>query len=135
MPGWKVIGVYSYIDSEIVSNGGSDEGNRLANVPTHAGSLWHTYALQNGARQGLTFAAGIVARSQREGSNANNFQLPGYAIFNALIGYETQVGKTKVTAQVNADNLLDKAYFESGRADRSFWGTPHTFMGSLRLEF
>lgn len=135
LPGWKVIGVYSYIDSEIVSNGGSDEGNRLANVPTHGGSLWNTYTLQNGALQGLKFGAGIVARSQREGSNSNNFQLPGYAIFNALIGYETQVGKTKVTAQVNADNLLDKAYFESGRADRSFWGTPRTFMGSLRLEF
>lgn len=135
LPGWKVIGVYSYIDSEIVSNGGVDEGHRLANVPAHGGSLWNTYTLQDGALKGLKFGAGVVARSQRQGSNENNFQLPGYAIFNALIGYETHIGKTKLTTQINADNLLDKAYFETGRADRNFWGTPRTFMGSVRLEY
>jgi iron complex outermembrane receptor protein len=135
LPGWKLIGVYSYIDSEILSNGGVNEGNRLANVPAHGGSLWSTYTMQEGLLRGLKFGAGVVARSQRQGSNDNNFQLPGYAIFNALIGYETYVGKTKVTAQVNADNLLDKEYFETGRADRSFWGTPRTFMGSVRFEF
>lgn len=120
---------------------GTDSGNtghRFHDVPVHGGSLWNTYRFQDGELQGLTLGAGLVARGQREGNNQNDFQMPGYALVNLMGGYEFKVGKSKVTVQLNVDNLLDKKYFPSsigfGRS-RIDVGAPRTFLGSVRLEF
>lgn len=152
LPGWNMIAGYSYVDSEITQDVGlvfddlgnvigTDNGNtghRFHDVPVHGGSLWNTYRFQNGELQGLTLGAGLVARSQREGNNQNDFQMPGYALVNLMGGYEFKVGKSKVTVQLNVDNLLDKKYFPSsigfGRS-RIDVGAPRTFLGSVRLEF
>ncbi len=95
LPGWNVIGAYAYIDSEITKDAaqefdpntdeviGTNPGNtghRFFNVPRHGGSLWTTYDLQQGNLRGLKFGGGVVARSQREGNNANDYQIPGYAV-------------------------------------------------------
>jgi iron complex outermembrane recepter protein len=140
LPGWKVIGAYSYIDSKII--GGDDNGNRLSNVPQNGGSLWSTYELQNGYLQGLRFGAGVVARSQRQGAPDNSYQLPGYATVNLMTGYTWKVGKSRLITQLNIDNLLDKTFYpDSDDASNVNWaprinvGTPRAFMGSLRLEF
>jgi len=152
LPGWNVIASYSYIDSEITKDAGlvfddqgnvvgthdGNTGNRFHDVPKHGGSLWNTYRFQDGALQGLKIGAGLVARGQREGNNQNNFQMPGYALVNLMAGYKFKVGKSKVSAQFNVDNLLDKEYFPSsigfGRS-RIDVGAPRTFMGSVRIEY
>jgi iron complex outermembrane receptor protein len=138
LPGWNIIGSYSYIDSEITRQNDGTQGNRFHNVPRHGGSLWNTYQFQTGVLQGLKMGAGIVARGQREGNNENDFQMPGYALVNLMTGYEFKVGKSKVTAQLNVDNLLDKEYFPSsvgfGRS-RVDVGAPRTFLGSIRVEY
>jgi iron complex outermembrane receptor protein len=151
LPGWNVIGSYSHIDSKITSDSGKifnlngdlvgvgsgNTGHHLPNVPEHGGSLWSTYQFQTGALQGLKLGAGIVARSQRQGNRENNFQLPGYALFNLMAGYEFKVGKTKIFTQLNVNNLLDKTYwpstdvFSKGQVDV---GSPRTFIGSIKIE-
>lgn len=137
MPGWKVIGAYAHIDSQII--GGDNDGNRLSNVPRNGGSLWSTYELQTGDWRGLKFGAGVVARSQREGDPANSYQLPGYATVNLLASQSWHIGQTKLITQLNVDNLLDKGYFidtdDSTYAPRINFGMPRTFLGSVRLEF
>jgi len=48
------------------------------------------------------------------------------------------VGPTKVSLQLNIDNLLDKDYFSgsSGSAARgAHFGALRTFLGSVRVEF
>jgi iron complex outermembrane recepter protein len=134
LPGWNVIGAYSYIDSEITKDP-FNAGNRLANVPKHGGSLWTTYALQDPVFHGLKFGAGVLARGARFGTDANDFTLSGYAIVNLMASYEMKVAGSKLTAQLNIDNILDKEYFESGRSERQHWGNARTFLGSLKLEF
>ena len=39
------------------------------------------------------------------------FKSPGYALVGLMTGYSFEVGKSKITAQLNIDNLLDKTYF------------------------
>ncbi len=144
LPGWQVIGVYSYIDSEITEDAEDEfgnpignQGNRFFNIPRHGGSLWTTYEIQQGLFKGLKLGAGVVGRSEREGDNENSFQLPGYAIGNVLVGYERKVGPSKVTVQLNVENLTDETYFagsEGGRTSTHF-GAPRTFLGSVRVEF
>ncbi len=145
LPRWQIIGVYSYIDSEITKdredvfgNPIGNQGNRFFNIPRHGGSLWTTYEIQQGLFKGLKLGAGVVARSEREGDNANSFQLPGYAIGNLLVGYERKVGPSKVTVQLNVENLTDKTYFAGSQNFRditTFFGAPRTFLGLVRVEF
>ena len=86
--------------------------------------------------KGLKVGGGIIGSTQSQGSNANNFQLPGYVTMNLLASYGVKVGKSKVTLQLNANNLLDKTYY-SGTNTGSMIGVaaPRTFMGSVKVEF
>jgi iron complex outermembrane recepter protein len=152
LPGWNIIGAYSYIDSEITSDSGQvldrfgnllrtddgNTGNSLPNVPKHGGSIWNTYQFQSGPVQGLKLGAGLVAKSQQQGNSENDFQLPGYALVNLMAGYEFKVGKTKISTQLNVDNLLDKNYFPTSNGfarNRIDVGSPRTFLGSIKVEF
>jgi iron complex outermembrane recepter protein len=150
LPGWNIIGSYSYIDSEITKDialvfddegnviGSTDgnTGNRLANVPRHGGNLWTTYEFLEGDLKGLKFGAGMQARSQRQGDNEGSFQVPGYVTMNMLAAYQMNIGKTKVTTQLNIDNLLDNYYFGSAGFNnlRVNIGAPRTFMGTIKVE-
>lgn len=142
LPGLKLIGAYAYtpfakIIKDIDGSGGiGTQGKRLNMAPEHSGSLWNTYEFQNGDLRGLKFGAGVIAAGQRQGDAMNTYQLPGYATLNIMSSYTMKVGKTKVTAQLNVDNLLDKSFFVgSNGSSASFYGAPRSFLGSIRLEY
>lgn len=151
-PGWKVIGSYSYLHSNITKDRGRDwshldadgnptptagnTGNRLYNTPRHSGSLWMTYELQDSDWRGLRFGGGVVARSLRQGDNENTFQVPGYATIGLMTGYDTQLFGQKVKFQFNVDNLADTRYYNSwGWRNGVYAGAPRSFRGSVRVEF
>lgn len=113
-------------------------GNRFPNVPEHAGNIWTTYAFQNETLRGLKIGGGVTLRGKREGNPENDFQMPGYAVFNLMTSYAMKMGKTRVTAQLNVNNLFNEEYFPgSGGFNRAriFVGTPRVFLGSLRVEY
>ena len=66
----------------------------------------------------------------------NDFTAPSYARVDLLAAYTWQIGPTRLTTQLNVENLLDKRYFDNV-SDRTqiLPGAPLTFIGSLRLEF
>ncbi|MGH8626883.1 MAG: TonB-dependent siderophore receptor, partial [Gammaproteobacteria bacterium] len=140
---WRLIASYAYIDSEITkdrdSEGGTrNQGNRLRNVPRHAGSFWTQYDFGGFGWPELTAGAGVFLVGQREGNNANNFQLPGHGRVDALLGYSWRIGPTRLTAQFNVENLLDKEYFAStsfGSRLNILPGAPRTFLGSVQVEW
>ncbi|QOJ09210.1 TonB-dependent receptor [Nitrosomonas sp. H1_AOB3] len=139
LPGWNVIANYTFIDSEITkTNNNMQLGNRFPNVPEHAGNIWTTYAFQNETLRGLKIGGGVTLRGKREGNPENDFQMPGYAVFNLMTSYAMKMGKTRVTAQLNVNNLFNEEYFPgSGGFNRAriFVGTPRVFLGSLRVEY
>ncbi len=138
---WRLIASYSYIDSEITKDrdtrgGTRNQGNRFRNVPRHAGSLWTHYEFTQFGWPGLTAGIGAFFVGQREGDNANSFQLPGYGRLDAALGYSWRIGSSKVTAQFNVENLLDKEYFLASNNRFTIQpGAPRTFLGSIRVEF
>ena len=150
-PGLNAIASYAYIDSEITKDVGTltdadgnvigtnngTTGNRLFNVPRHGGSFWLTYTPQGGFWDGFTLGAGMVTRGQREGNNANTYQLPGYVTANLMFRYTRKVGPSKVSLQFNVDNLTDKDYFTAQAYQESFVvpAAPRTFLGSIRVEW
>lgn len=139
----SLIGGYAYTDARFTRDNSGLQGNRLNNVPEHAGSLFLKYDWFGvGAPNGPTFGLGGVAVGTREGDDDNSFQLPGYARLDAFASYRWKLGPSRVTAQLNIRNLLDKKYYEStdpfsNVAPRLgvYPGAPRTVIGSLRVEF
>ena len=138
LPGWQMIVNYAYTDTEITRANNGTQGNRLPNAPKHAGNIWSIYAFENETLRGLKIGGGVTLRGKREGNLENDYQIPGYAVFNLMTSYGIKVGKTRVTAQLNVNNLFNKEYFSGtsgfGRT-RIAVGTPRVFLGSLRVEY
>ena len=126
---------YAYTDARITQNGGSTDnvlGKRLPNVPEHQASLWATYQFTPQFKAGI----GGVVVGKREGDSANNFQLPGYARLDMMAAYVQPFGKTRLTTQLNINNVLDKEYY-AGATDSLtvITANPISVMGSLKLEY
>jgi iron complex outermembrane recepter protein len=135
LPGWRVIGNYTYMPFARITKGNDLVGNRLGNVPTNMGNLWSTYEFQYGKLSGLKFGAGAVAVGERQDADTHDYQLPGYTTMNIMASYGWKIGPSKFTAQVNIDNLLDKSYFITGASSGSYYGAPRSVLGSIRVSF
>ncbi|MGH8655668.1 MAG: TonB-dependent siderophore receptor [Gammaproteobacteria bacterium] len=137
----SLIASYAYTDTRITQDDRGNEGHRLPNVPDHSGSAWLKYELLESPVRGLSLGTGVFLASQREGDNENSFELPGYVRWDAMATYRFNVGKSRLTAQVNVNNILDKEYFEHSDTFNGiprfniFPAEPLTVLGSIRVEF
>lgn len=130
--GLNVIASYTFTDARITRNNDGNEGNRLPNVPDSAGSLWTTYDVTSDFKIG----AGVYVAGRRYGSVENTYRLASYARLDAMAAYKWQIDRSKLTAQVNINNLLDHDYWaNSDEGTRVYQGMPLAVLGSLRLEF
>jgi len=140
-PGWKVIGGYSYIDCVTfhVQNIPSPAGLRFPRVPYNSASLRNTYEAQDGAlkrpRFGMVCRDGEVDYESPNGTTYISDRILGFATVNAMAAYSWTLGKTKLSAQINVNNLLDKTYFVNLGPTSAYPGNPRGVMGSLRLQF
>lgn len=132
----KLIGSYTHIDSQIVSDNSGVQGNRWWGVPRDAGSLWAVYEPQFALLRGAAFGAGFVSRGRVEVDRANSFSIPGYTVVDLMARYGFDHLGRKVTFQLNVGNLLDRTYYISSGSTSGFIpGAPRTFKGSVKIEF
>jgi len=82
------------------------------------------------------------AVGKRDGDIQNTFKLPGYARLDAFAAYRVKMGPARLTAQINARNILDERYYAFTDPDFNvvprlgvYPGAPLTVMGSMRLEY
>lgn len=136
---WQLIGTYSYTSTKVLEDDTGIQGNQFINVPRHAGSLWSKYDFADLGAKGLWLGTGLYLVGQRQGDNANSFQMPGYVRWDTGLGYSTQVGGSKVSLQLNVDNLLNKDYYANStwasRTGGIQAGTQRTFLGSVKIEY
>ncbi len=137
---WSVIGSYSHDDARITKDNNAagtfgNTGHRLANVPLNAGNLWLKYDFL-GEAPGLSLGAGLVVVGQRQGDNANTFQLPAYARVDCFAIYRLPLPGPALTAQLNIRNLFDTTYYDGTLSRFTIMpGAPRTFLASVRMEF
>ncbi|WP_347888098.1 TonB-dependent receptor [Nitrosomonas europaea] len=139
----SLIGSYAYTDAKVVRDNSGLQGNLMPLVPDHSGSIWLRYDVKQFVPlDGLSFGVGVFAVGKREGDIQNTFKLPGYARLDAFAAYRMKLGPTRLTAQINARNILDKRYYESTDPNSNvaprlgvYPGAPLTILGSLRLEY
>ena len=133
-PNLSVIGAYSYIDGVVTKDNNGLVGQRIANIPYNSGSIWTTYTFHDGGLKGLKFGVGLEYHDHEQDFGSNQ-GIPGYALVNAMSGYDWQIGKTKLSAQVNVNNVLDRTYYSSVSYSSAYPGAPINVLASLRLEF
>jgi len=132
----NLVATYAYTDTLVTRDNRGLNGKKLVNVPEHQASLWGTYEFNEKFKIGI----GEVLVGTRQGDAANTYQLPGYARTDVMAAYTQRVGKSRLTAQVNINNLLNKDYFSdssafSGGRASVLIGEPISVMGSLKLEY
>jgi len=132
-PGWQIIGGYSYIDARITKDQSGLQGLRLAGVPYHSGSLWTTYSVATGALTGLRLGGGVVARDGEDDLASEH--IPGFAVANAMLGYDTRVVGRTVRLQINVSNVFNATYFLGLNPDAATPGAPRSVIGSVAVNF
>jgi iron complex outermembrane receptor protein len=142
---WSVIANYSHTNARVTKDNAADggpgtTGNRLPTVPFNSGNLWVKYEA-DGALRGLTLAGGVNAIGERKGDVENTYELPAYALLNAMLAYRFQPAELpwvrNLTLQVNVNNILDTTHYVSGHNGRLSItpGAPRAVLVSLRAEF
>ncbi|WP_283469839.1 TonB-dependent siderophore receptor [Methylosinus trichosporium] len=137
---WSLIGNYSHDTVRITKDANvANIGRRLINAPIDSGNIWVKYDA-DGEFKGLSLGGGLNVVGERQGDNANTFQLPAYASANAMIAYSFQPPElpwTKnVTVQLNVKNLFDSVYYVNSQSRGIIMpGAPRTFLASIRAEF
>ena len=140
---WRIIAAYSIIDGVTTQddNTPSLAGLKFPGVPHDSGSLWSVYEVPAGRLRGLRLGGGVVARSREvayespDGTSYLADRIPGFATLNAMAAYTWKLEKVRLTAQINATNLLDKRYFAAVNPSQAMPGAPFSVIPSLRLEF
>ena len=117
---FSLIGSYTYMDSEITSNGSLSEvkGAAIPQVSKHMSSLWGNYVFTTGYLDGLS--VGLGARyvgdaygvANRVGPSDNPFlHTDGYTTYDAAVRYNMKsLGYTGAEFAINASNLTDRLF-------------------------
>lgn len=146
---WDLIAAYAYTEAESTKDSPNPDlvripvGSRFANVPRHAGSVWSNLGFSRWGLPGLRWGLGVLVQDQRPGDIPQTFVLPGYARVDTSLSYNWRLGPTRMSAQLNVNNLFDKTYYDAsggdgflgGGRDTILPGAPRTFLGSIRVEF
>ena len=104
---WTVQAGYTWLDSRIVTGAPAQQGHMLPNAPRNAYTLW-TASRVPGTRLQLGGGARHMSRRWVSGEA----YVPGYTALDAEAAYPVT---RNVALQLNAINLTDATYYDSGR--------------------
>jgi iron complex outermembrane recepter protein len=128
-----LIASYTYLDAKVTEDP-IYQGTRLANTARHAGSLWGRWKFDEQWAAG----AGVFAQGQRQGDNANSFQMPGYGRVDAMVSYAFRTGTGQGSLQFNLKNVFDKVHYTGSHPLVKDWiqvGASRTASLTLRLDY
>lgn len=124
---WRVMGGYTRQSGRIHT--GSHRGNRPANVPERAASLWNRYDFNDA--WGIGF--GAIQRSETFAHVGNAVALEGFTRYDAAFYYTPS---DNVALQLNIENLADTHYFASAHNDNNLQpGSPRAAYLGVTLKF
>ena len=108
-------------------------GNRLGSAPYHSANVWVKYNVLNNSLKGLGIGGGIDLASSKIGQFSDqNFQIPGYTNFDALVNYAFK----NYRIAMNVYNVFDTRQMRGGyQPSVVFPGAPRTFRFSVNVRF
>ena len=138
LPDWSLSATYAYLDAEVTKSTTfatgtvsgksiSLDGKTPVNVPKNSGVVWTSYNITPEWEVG----GGVFMSSSRFTDAVNEVTLPGYVRLDATVAYHQK----HFDIQVNAFNLLDKVYYDSGQTNTALPATPLSGQITLRVKY
>jgi catecholate siderophore receptor len=128
---WSVVGGYAYQDGTVKTTQSPTvvAGARLAQLPRHTLSLWNRYDFNPQWGLGL----GMIYRDELFTSTDNTVRVPSFVRFDAALFFRLNA---RLRAQLNVENLLDRAYFASAHSTTNITpGSPRALRLGLTTRF
>ncbi|MBA4503071.1 TonB-dependent siderophore receptor [Marinobacterium marinum] len=108
------------------------DGNRPADVPEFAASVWTRYDLDGNT----AFNLGAIHVGQRYGDNNNTYKKDGYTRFDAGVSHRIrQFKQADLTLRLKVENLFDEDYLAGGDNDNTVIGEGRNFLASMEMRF
>ena len=135
-PGWDIVAGYAYNDTRYLQAPVAQQGQVFSPItPRHSVNLFTRYAFTSPTLRGFSLGGGMTYRSEFFAqSGALRINAPGYAVFNAQLGYQIN---DHLSLNLSVDNLLDKTYYEkvSSVGRQNFYGEPRRVTVALKARY
>ncbi|WP_433885520.1 TonB-dependent siderophore receptor [Pseudomonas vranovensis] len=136
----KVIGSYSYTDTEILKGAANEQGNRMALIPRNQATLWADYTWHNGLLDGFGVGGGVRYVGDNYGNTTNTDlgYVGSYTVYDASVHYDLgrKVSTLKgMTVAVEAKNLFNKDYLANCDGYWCYYGDERNVVASVNYKF
>lgn len=133
---WQLSTGYAYAKTEFLRAADGQQGTSFAPLtPKHSFNLWTKYSFADGLLDGVDVGGGVRSVSRfYSPSGTTRFEASGYTVLSLQAGYRIN---PKLSLAANADNVLDKKYYEkvSSAGRQNFYGAPRSLMLTLRAQW
>lgn len=133
LPGWDLVAGYTYNTARYRKDPANDGEQISPLTPRHLLRVWSRYQFA-GAMDQWSVGVGVNVQS-RTHATAGTVRVtqPGYAVWNARIGYRIN---DQWSAALQLNNLFDKRYYQRvGAVNGSYYGDPFNAVLTLRGRF
>lgn len=136
----KLIGSYSYTDTEILKGAANEQGNRMALIPRNQATLWADYTWHNGLLDGFGVGGGVRYVGDNYGNTTNTDlgYVGSYTVYDASVHYDLgrKVSTLKgMTVAVEAKNLFNKDYLANCDGYWCYYGDERNVVASVNYKF
>ncbi|MGH8438342.1 MAG: TonB-dependent siderophore receptor [Pseudomonas sp.] len=136
----KLIGSYSYTDTEILKGAANEQGNRMALIPRNQATLWADYTWYNGLLDGFGIGGGVRYVGDNYGNTANTdlAHVGSYTVYDASVHYDLgrKISTLRgMTVAVEAKNLFDKDYLANCDGYWCYYGDERNVVASVNYKF
>ncbi|MGF1683137.1 TonB-dependent siderophore receptor [Photobacterium minamisatsumaniensis] len=123
----------TYLDAEIKDpTDSSIDGNRPADVPEFAASIWSRYSVANNTDVNL----GLFYEGDRYGDEQNTYKKDAYTRVDAGIAHTIKYDQNlDVIMRLNVNNLFDTDYLAGGSQTKTVIGEGRNYMATLQLRY
>lgn len=123
----------TYLDAEIHDAFNADiDGNRPADVPEFAVSVWSRYSFANNTDVNL----GAIYVGERFGDVENTYKKDAYTRFDTGIAHTINYDKDMdLVLRFNIENLFDTDYLAGGSQTKTIIGEGRNYMVSIQLRY
>ncbi|PLR60570.1 TonB-dependent siderophore receptor [Pseudomonas sp. QC2] len=136
----KLVGSYTYNDSEIIQGTAAEKGNRLNQLPRNQATGWADYTWRSGTLDGFGVGAGVryVGDTYGNAANTDLGHVGSYTVYDASVHYD--LGRlnstmTGVTVAVDAKNIFNKDYLSTCDGFYCYYGDQRNVVASVNYKF
>ena len=131
----RAIASFALTDTEITKDGRGNEGNRLPYAPKYQYSLWLDYSVLGNQQLGLSVGGGLFGTGQRYGNPGNTYDDGKYTTVDLYTAYKFMMDKTKVTAQLNVNNVFNEKFYYLRSTSSNLPNAPTNALATVRFDF